>query len=350
MSAARCRDAQQGAAEPAREHELNSCYHLSVPSNPDTSPPSQFNLHSIYSPNHFSYGNGSQSFNSNPYSSSAWPGQTSTVPLSNYSTLNGATTSTVGSSHQHSPPASHMMIECVLFVCIGRVTPYLHALISPALTTMTTSNPDRLQQYSPPPNYSTPQYGQPQIPQRQHSQSYQPTQHNQQPLSIDPSTLDPSPFMQFFQNPQSHQHQPHIQGTLSPHALHTPHSMMPSIMPQSFYPTDPPPQPAPVNPQVRIDKFHATLKSHLLPNAFNGAGAVNALTDLILEFGSPEVSAPTRLEILTKIRDNAGNHYFRAWSENPAAIDITREWLKAGATAKSDNPLIETIMPLLHVS
>jgi protein phosphatase 1 regulatory subunit 10 len=32
------------------------------------------------------------------------------------------------------------------------------------------------------------------------------------------------------------------------------------------------------------------------------------------------------------------------------AIDVTREWLKAGATAKGDSPLVETIMPLLHVS
>lgn len=31
-------------------------------------------------------------------------------------------------------------------------------------------------------------------------------------------------------------------------------------------------------------------------------------------------------------------------------MDITREWLKAGLTANSDSVLVETIMPLLHVS
>ncbi|KZP21744.1 hypothetical protein FIBSPDRAFT_825474, partial [Athelia psychrophila] len=316
---------------------------LPAPPNPSASPPSQFNIHNIYTPSSFSYGGGPPSFTSNPYNTaSAWPGQSSTtVPLSSYSTLNGATTSTAGSSQQHSPPSSHMMID-------------------PALTTMNGSSSDSLQQYAPTPNYSTSQYGQPQLPQRQHTQSYQPTQqHNQQqqqqqqPLSINPSALDPSPFMQFFQTQQAQQQQhqqPHMQGTLSPHALHAPHaSLMPPIMPQAFYPADPLPAAQPVNPQVRIDRFHGALKAHLQPTAFNGAGAVNALTDLIMEFGSPEVSAPTRLEILTKIRDNAGNHYFRAWSENPVAIDITREWLKAGATAKGDSPLVETIMPLLQI-
>jgi hypothetical protein len=30
-------------------------------------------------------------------------------------------------------------------------------------------------------------------------------------------------------------------------------------------------------------------------------------------------------------------------------MDITREWLKAAATAKSDTPLVDTVMPLLHI-
>jgi len=104
------------------------------------------------------------------------------------------------------------------------------------------------------------------------------------------------------------------------------------------------------NPQVRKENFQAAIKPLLQPNSFTGAGAVSTLVTLITDFGSQDVGAQQRLEILTKIRDNAGNHYFRAWSENMTAIDITREWLKAGATAKSDSPLVETIMPLLHVS
>jgi protein phosphatase 1 regulatory subunit 10 len=77
---------------------------------------------------------------------------------------------------------------------------------------------------------------------------------------------------------------------------------------------------------------------------------VLSLVNLISEYGSQDVDAAMRLEILTKIRDQAGNHYFRAWSENPTAIDISREWLKSAYVAKTDNSLVETIMPLLHVS
>ena len=73
------------------------------------------------------------------------------------------------------------------------------------------------------------------------------------------------------------------------------------------------------------------------------------LVSKIVEFGISEVSGQTRLDILTKIRDNAGNNYFRAWLENVPAMDITREWLKAGATSNTDHQVLETVMPLLHV-
>jgi hypothetical protein len=76
---------------------------------------------------------------------------------------------------------------------------------------------------------------------------------------------------------------------------------------------------------------------------------VQQIVSKIIEFGIMEVSAQTRLDILTKIRDNAGNNYFRAWLENVSAMDITREWLKAGATTNGDNQVLETVMPLLHV-
>jgi protein phosphatase 1 regulatory subunit 10 len=88
----------------------------------------------------------------------------------------------------------------------------------------------------------------------------------------------------------------------------------------------------------------------LQPSAFSGAQAVYTLVEKIADYGSQDVDAGTRLDILTKIRDGAGNHYFRAWAENATAIDIMREWLKAAFTAKSDSSLVETIMPLLHVS
>ena len=125
---------------------------------------------------------------------------------------------------------------------------------------------------------------------------------------------------------------------------------MSSLMTPTFYSHQPASSSSQAtSPQARKDNFQAAVKPLLQPNSFTGAGAVNTLVTLITDYGSQDVGAQSRLEILTKIRDNAGNHYFRAWSENMTAIDITREWLKAGATAKSDSPLVETIMPLLHV-
>jgi hypothetical protein len=110
-----------------------------------------------------------------------------------------------------------------------------------------------------------------------------------------------------------------------------------------------PAQPPIISIQARKDNFTTDIRPLLQPNAFSGARAINTLVSLIDEFGSEEVEPALRMEILTKIRDNAGNHYFRAWSENITAMDITREWLKAAATAKPDSTLVDTIMPLLHV-
>jgi protein phosphatase 1 regulatory subunit 10 len=86
-----------------------------------------------------------------------------------------------------------------------------------------------------------------------------------------------------------------------------------------------------------------------MKNFSGGARSVQQLVSRIIEYGILEVSAQTRLDILTKIRDNAGNNYFRAWLENVSAMDITREWLKTGASASADNQVLETVMPLLHV-
>jgi protein phosphatase 1 regulatory subunit 10 len=112
------------------------------------------------------------------------------------------------------------------------------------------------------------------------------------------------------------------------------------------------PAPAPLlTPEEREERkrqFKTSIHDLLQPSSFSGAQAVYQLTERIADYGTAEVDAQTRAEILARIRDGAGNHYYRAWSENPTAIDITREWIKAAA--KSDNPLlVDTVMPLLHV-
>jgi len=138
------------------------------------------------------------------------------------------------------------------------------------------------------------------------------------------------------------------QGTLSPFALHAPH--LSPIPPSSFY-TATSQSDLPGSPSQSLrEAFLNGIKSSLQPKSFSGgARSVQQLVSKIAEFGILEVSAQTRLDILTKIRDNAGNNYFRAWLENIAAMDIAREWLKAGATNNADDQVLETVMPLLHV-
>lgn len=126
-------------------------------------------------------------------------------------------------------------------------------------------------------------------------------------------------------------------------------------MPSNFYSStvpsasgSGPPKPT---PQERKQQFHDDIKPRLQQSAFTGAQAVATLVDRIADYGAAEVDPEMRLEILTKIRDGAGNHYFRAWLENATAMDITRDWLKSALMAKDDNShLVDTIMPLLHVS
>lgn len=216
---------------------------------------------------------------------------------------------------------------------------------SPALTTISDSETPR-----PFPLSSTQV-----VPTAQQTHSRQQTQYQyQQPtLSINPSYVLPSHF--YSHSPQ-HQHaQPQSQPTtLSPHVLHSPSTSMTGAL-SSFYTPSPSSTSTStpsvsINPQARKDKFSADIRPLLQPNAFTGAGAVNSLVSHIDDFGSQDIDPSTRLEILTKIRDNAGNHYFRAWLENVTAMDTTREWLKTGLMAKNDSLLVETIMPLLHVS
>jgi protein phosphatase 1 regulatory subunit 10 len=219
---------------------------------------------------------------------------------------------------------------------------YLPIDFSPALTTL-----------SPPLSYS------PANGSQQQSQHHLPL-HSQYPhlssLSIAYAQAPPSPLATNLAQAQS-QTQSHplsqqlesSQGTLSPFSLHPPQHLS-SIPPSTFYSTTPQSDsPAPPS-HTRREAFLEAIKSSLQAKSFSGgARSVQQLVGRIVEYGISEVSGQTRLDILTKIRDNAGNNYFRAWLENISAMDITRDWLKAGAAINSDNQVLETVMPLLHV-
>ncbi|RPD62110.1 hypothetical protein L226DRAFT_535485 [Lentinus tigrinus ALCF2SS1-7] len=297
-------------------------------------------------------------FNAVQYGAGSWPSTSAQqLPLSSYSSLNGAT-STSSHSQTQTQQSNSMVID-------------------PALTTMNGSAS------SPPPQYQQPSF----IPQQPQTRIQYPYQQSHQPaLSINPSFVhnNTSHFQQSQQHPISlprhHSHspaQPQQQGTLSPFVLHSPTSAFyANISPSSFYghpgqaqagpstPQPPTPQPVqqpsapapvpvpqPSKPSAEQKKAQLArdVKPLIQPNSFTGAGAVSQLVEILDDYGIAEVEAPTRLEILTKIRDNAGNHYFRAWVDNTIAMDIVREWLKLAFTGRNDSQLVETIMPILHI-
>ncbi|KAI0773696.1 hypothetical protein C8Q74DRAFT_1316733 [Fomes fomentarius] len=288
-----------------------------------------------------------------------WPSSsTQHVPVSSYSSLNGAT-----STSNHAQPQSQLSNSMV---------------IDPALTTMNGTAS------SPPPQYqqgpflsSLSSQSQPRM-----QYSYQQQPHHQ-PLSINPSYVhsNPSHFQQSQHThtmtlPRQHSHSPpqqhqQQQGTLSPSLLlhwypafivlrPTPQlgpssssSASQSSTPQATSRSTPP-SPAPASaPKVSAEQRRAELnrdiKPLIQPTSFTGAGAVSQLVDLLEDYGITEVETPTRLEILTKIRDNAGNHYFRAWVDNSIAMEVVREWLKLAFVGRTDSQLVETIMPILHI-
>lgn len=202
---------------------------------------------------------------------------------------------------------------------------------------------------SPPPQYPN-AFMSSQQPQRNHF-SYQHLQHTPS-LSINPSYVHSTPAHYQVQRPP----QQHLQqNTISPYSLQaTPSSssqqLFNPVSSTSFYATPTNiPTPGPT-PEQRKEKFLTGLRPLLQPSSFTGAGAVAKLASHILDHGCQDVEPQIRLEIFTKIRDNAGNHYFRAWVENEDAMTITREWLRLAYAGKGDSQLVETIMPLLHVS
>lgn len=279
-------------------------------------------------------------YNAVPYGTSQWPNPTAQLPLSSYSSLNGATSST-----SMSPPPQQQSVQVT--------SPPM--MIDPALTTMNGSASPSLHQYqhSPPPFLSSqPLQSQPQRTPYQ----YQHQQHQQPTLSINPAYVhtnaahyQPSPVPRPSSQQQQQQHQQ--QGTLSPYVLHnSTSSLTTSLPPSSFYgasmSNQQPPTPT---PEQRKMAFLTAIKPLTTSISFTGAGHVSQLVGDIEDYGLLEVEPQIRLDILTKMRDNAGNHYFRAWVENEGAMEITREWLKSAYAGKADAQLVETIMPLLHV-
>ncbi|KAH9483014.1 hypothetical protein JR316_0005114 [Psilocybe cubensis] len=383
---------------------------------------------------------------SSPYTMAYGTPWHSSVPLSNYSSLNGATTSSSTQNQnqnqsqqqqqqqqqpqqpqqqsqsqpsqqqqsqpsqqqqslvqqqqqQQSPQQQHQSPQ-IPHQTVQMQNNTSHMMIDPALTHNGPSSSSMQSSFALSPSFT------PSQPQTQQQQAQQTQQQQQMQQQQSPPFYGHLMYASSYYRPQPSA----PQGTLSPQALHSPtNSIMSSLIPQTFLShqiqspiqTSPPPQhqqqqqqqqPAQLQPQQRqfqqqvtsaasssatptstdglqvqgqtppaqsqglttearesrTRAFEASIRPLLQPNAFSGAQAVNTLTSLIADYGASEVDAAMRLEILARIRDGAGNHYYRAWSENTTAMDITREWLRASART-GNTTLVDTTMPLLHL-
>ncbi|KIK65709.1 hypothetical protein GYMLUDRAFT_94326 [Collybiopsis luxurians FD-317 M1] len=343
--------------------ELNDIFtELGAPTSTSSNSPST----SFYTPSSFYVTPHQAPFNAISYGSS-WPSSSSSsaVPLSSYSTLNGATSSTVQPIQRplQSPTQGAQMA----------IDPQLAGLAA-----QPTSQAQSLYSHSPPSSSPPPQHTSPPPQQAQHQAfSFSPgSTFHTNPGILQQYIQQQSPHLHL-QQPQPQQAQQLTQGTLSPAALHSP-STFTTIPATSFYAppraqsppflqlqppnvtstsstpsssSQPTPQPPPSGPTPaeKRAQLYNSIKPMLQPTSFTGAGAVAALAKLLDEYGASEVDHQLRMEVLTKIRDGAGNHYFRAWAENPVALEITREWLKQAYSAQQDSPLSEMTMPLLHI-
>ncbi|CUA70404.1 ELKS/Rab6-interacting/CAST family member 1 [Rhizoctonia solani] len=131
-----------------------------------------------------------------------------------------------------------------------------------------------------------------------------------------------------------------------------------------------PSNPAAINPQALsqplaveqpkpqlVNTVHL-YKQYMQPQMMDAAPAETAkkLIDLLTAEDTPQTDPQTRLWLLTRIRDGAGKEFFKTWANDPDAMSLVKEWLRAATPSKDakdgeSNPAEwqETIMPLLQV-
>ncbi|KAL5530757.1 hypothetical protein ACEPAF_7015 [Sanghuangporus sanghuang] len=302
-------------------------------------------------------------FNMIPYgqaaSTSSWPQQN--LPLSSYSTLNGATSS-IGTSQPQQQQQPHQQHSA------SQPPSTQQSAIDPSLTSTTGST-----SYSPPPSassqgsqqssslqFSIPFHQQQQQQQHPHQNMHSPVlavspvylmqqqaqQQQQQQRTLNPQQLTLQyPFTMY--SMQQHAQSPmqtNLTATTSQSATPPPasssNSLNSTIAPQSLS------APAPeLDPVV----FKQTVDQLLSPSGLSNAYTVRKLMDAVAEMGSARVTPEMRIDIASRIRDNAGNAFFAAWARDAEAMVLLVSWLKAGVAGKDEGKWECTIMPLLHV-
>lgn len=91
-----------------------------------------------------------------------------------------------------------------------------------------------------------------------------------------------------------------------------------------------------------------TYKEILTPKTIDKSpeATANSIISLLTKSKWDDINCSTRVEILTKIRDNAGKEFYKVWAKNPGAMEVLRDWLKATVTEEGWD---DTLMPLLFV-
>ena len=259
------------------------------------------------------YGNYQLSYGQQQPPTTQW-----SVPLSTYSSLNGATTSPNSTQAQRSP-VQQPQVQ------------------SPVLQHHSSPPPQQPQQYQPPP----PSQPQPQI-------TIEYVSFNGWCRTRLIHVVSPSLVLANYQTTQS-------TGSYAPTAYysyqtHTPPlSLNPSLLhttPQSpvahNQPTTPVAGPSMPSKSSLINFLNSLLSSKGLSNS------PTQIVRTIMTMGPSEVELSLRLQVLSKIRDCAGNDFYQAWASSLEAMDLIRDWLKAAVTSKTGD-WDETVMPLLHV-
>ncbi|KDQ12714.1 hypothetical protein BOTBODRAFT_34170 [Botryobasidium botryosum FD-172 SS1] len=286
------------ASSLAPEATINPSHFYQAP------PPQQYATQSLY-PNYSHH----QPYGSLPLEQPQHNGHFSHFPLTSYSSLNGATSSS--SPHPH--PQLHLQIPSPQpQQQQSQQSPQSHQMaIDPQLVSM---HP-----------ISRSPYGMPHNPYLSPSLLYA----HQSPV---PSNISAS------QSPKTNPYQ------ANPGRSPVPGSTLISIPPSPIPPPSPglasssAPPPRDLLPVVRdlltpqmLDKSPSQSASLL----------INHLSDM------PETNREVRLEILAKMRDGAPREFFSVWAKSIKGLDLLREWLKAAVVRGREWE--DTLMPLLHV-
>ncbi|KAH7105260.1 hypothetical protein BKA62DRAFT_826568 [Auriculariales sp. MPI-PUGE-AT-0066] len=199
------------------------------------------------------------------------------------------------------------------------------------------------------PPISSPWYG---SPPNGHHPTISPTRLQSQQQQPHPQTIDPAFVMQSNHHhyaPSIHpmlvqQAQPPQLGGISPAALH----LSPPVGHSS-----PSAQPD-IKPNL-LQLLKPLLATRVLESQANAKAAVYNIVDVIDRQRATEVDLAVRKEIMSRIRDNAGPEFLAAWVKDEHAMQVVKNWLKAGLSGKdagtddSNDALIATLMVITRL-